>query len=347
MLKIKNEGIVLEPRELSFEAEGVLNPACVEKDGVVHMFYRAVAKGNFSSIGYCQIKDEKVVDRWNKPILSPEFDYEKHGTEDPRITFLEGQYYMLYTAYDGRNVRIAYATSQDLLSWEKQGLLSPSITYDLAEDIFRDSVADKQRYSYYERNFRAFNGDGVMLWEKDAMLFPKKIGGEYALIHRVMPGIQMCLFDSFDDLKNTNYWVSHLEKLNESIILDPKGKFETAYIGGGCPPVETKDGWLLIYHSVDVRNGKKIYQAAAALLDLDDPTKVIGRLHEPLFVPEEEWEKNGAVNNVVFPTGTILDDGGKLWIYYGAANIRIGVKSLILSDLLSELKVIENSNATD
>lgn len=339
MLEIKNEGIVIEPRELSFEAEGVLNPASVEKDGVIHMFYRAVAKGNFSSIGYCQIKDGEIVDRWNKPILAPEFDYEKYGMEDPRITFLEGQYYMLYTAFDGKNARIAYATSQDLINWTKMGLISPSITYDLAEDIFRDSVADRQRYSYFERNFRAFNGDGVILWEKDAMLFPKKIDGKYSLIHRIMPGIQVCLFDNFEDLKNMNYWVSHLENLNESILLDPKGKFETAYIGGGCPPIETKDGWILIYHSVDVVEGKKIYQAGAALLDLNDPRKEVGRLNEPLFYPKEDWEKRGVIDNVVFPTGTILDNNKRLWIYYGAADYCIGVKSVLLDDLLVELKV--------
>jgi len=221
------------------------------------------------------------------------------------------------------------------------GLLSPSITYDLAEDIFRDSVADKQRYSYFERNFRAFNGDGVMLWEKDAMLFPKKISGRYALIHRIMPGIQLCLFDDFDDLKNTNYWVKYLENLSENIILDPRGEFETAYIGGGCTPIETKDGWLLIYHCVDLKNGGKIYHAGAALLDLSDPRKVIGRLSHPLFSPNEGWEMDGTVNNVVFPTGAILYKDGKLWIYYGVADRRIGAKSIPINNLLHELVISE------
>ena len=337
MLEIKNEGIVLEPSKLAFEAEGVLNPACVEKDGIIHMFYRAVAKGNFSTIGYCQIKDTKVVERWDKPILVPEFDYEKGGVEDPRITLLDGTYYMLYTAYDGQNARIAYATSVDLMNWKKMGLLSPSITYDLAEDIFRDSVANRHRYSYFERVFRTFNGDNVMLWEKDSMLFPRKINGRYALIHRVMPGIQLCLFDSFSDLNNKNYWVDYLENLEENIILDPEGEFETAYIGGGCPPIETKKGWLLIYHSVDVEGGRKKYQAGAALLDLENPKKVLGRLKRPLFEPIEEWEKIGIVDNVVFPTGAIVLDG-VLYIYYGAADMRIGAKSMHLDELLKKLK---------
>ncbi|MFA5827943.1 MAG: pesticidal protein Cry7Aa [Candidatus Shapirobacteria bacterium] len=341
MLEIKNEGIVLEPSGLAFEAEGVLNPTCVKKDGVIHMFYRAVAKGNFSSIGYCQIKDGKVIERWNKPILRPEFEYEKHGMEDPRITFLEGTYYLFYTAYDGKNARIAYATSSDLINFEKKGLLSPSITYDLAEDIFRESVRDRQRYSFFEKAYRAYNGDDVLLWEKDALLFPKKFNGKYALIHRVLPGIQLCLFDSFDDLNNTNYWVSHLENLNRNIIMDPVGKHETAYIGGGCPPIETNDGWLFIYHSVDIVNGQERYQAAAALLDIRDPRIVIGRLTEPLFVPIEKWERIGNVNNVVFPTGAIVV-GDVLYIYYGSADKVIAGKSLLLEDLINKLKNNKN-----
>lgn len=341
MIEIKNEGIVLEPSELAFEAEGVLNPTCVEKDGVVHMFYRAVAKGNFSSIGYCQIRDEKVIERWNKPILQPEFEYEKHGMEDPRITFLDGTYYLFYTAYDGKNARIAYATSRDLVKFEKRGLLSPSITYDLAEDIFRESVRDRQRYSFFEKVYRAYNGDDVLLWEKDALLFPKKINGKYALIHRILPGIQLCLFDNFADLNNTNYWVSHLENLSTNIILDPVGEYETAYIGGGCPPIETKDGWLFIYHSVDIENGKKKYHAAAALLDKDNPYKVVGRLPYPLFSPKENWEIKGVVDNIVFPSGVVVKNNF-LYIYYGAADSKIGLVTVGINNLLNEIRLKED-----
>ena len=121
MVKVSNGEIVLESRtNLEFENEGVLNPACVEKDGIVHMFYRAVRRGGFSTIGYCQLKDNKVIYRSEKPILFPEYSYEKGGLEDPRITFLEGKYYLLYTAYDGLSALVAYATSSDLKTWTKK-----------------------------------------------------------------------------------------------------------------------------------------------------------------------------------------------------------------------------------
>ena len=144
MLEIKNEGIVLEPRDLPFEAEGVLNPACAEKDGVVHMFYRAVAKGNYSTVGHCVVRGNQVSDRSPLPIMVSEYQYESHGIEDPRITLIDGTYYMLYTAYDGNNAVVAYATSRDLINFGKKGVITPQISYDEAEDmwILKRFIAD-------------------------------------------------------------------------------------------------------------------------------------------------------------------------------------------------------------
>src|SRR3989338_5237329 len=131
MFRIKKEGIILRPTKRKFENEGVLNPACMQVGNEVHMFYRAVKKGNFSSIGYCRLEGPlKVVERSKKPILVPEHNYESHGIEDPRIVKIDGTYYMTYTGYDGKSVRISYATSTDLKNWKKKGPLIPKITYD-------------------------------------------------------------------------------------------------------------------------------------------------------------------------------------------------------------------------
>src|SRR3989338_5197840 len=144
MIAVKNEGIILEKTNLEFENKGVLNPACIQVDDITHMFYRAVNNNDVSSIGYCRLKDNKVVKRLKRPVLFPEYDYEKKGVEDPRITFLEGIYYLFYTAYDGKNALIAYATSTDLIHFTKQGIISPKISYDEAEDIFRNSKVSEQ-----------------------------------------------------------------------------------------------------------------------------------------------------------------------------------------------------------
>ena len=135
MLKLKKEGIILRPTKLEFENAGVLNPACIKVGNNVHMFYRAVKKGNISTIGYCKLEGPlKVVERLKKPLLSKEFSYESKGLEDPRIVEIDGTYYMTYIGYDGKAVRIAYATSKDLKKFEKKGVISPDIQYDEAED---------------------------------------------------------------------------------------------------------------------------------------------------------------------------------------------------------------------
>jgi beta-1,2-mannobiose phosphorylase / 1,2-beta-oligomannan phosphorylase len=336
MLKINDEGIILEKTNLEFENKAVLNPACIQLGDITHMFYRAVNQNDISSIGYCQLKDNKVVKRLKDPVLFPEFDYEEKGVEDPRITYLDGTYYLFYTAYDGKNSLVAYATSTDLVHFIKHGIISPKISYDKAENIFRYSNIN-QKYIFFEKYTKEFGGFDILLWEKDASLFPKKINGKYALIHRILPGIQLIYFNDFSQLHELSYWKNYLRDLDKYIILDPKLDFESRNIGGGCPPIETKDGWLLIYHAIEDNTEGKIYRASAALLDLNDPTKVIGRLKEPLFSPEESWEKEGFVNNIVFPSGAVVKNK-KLYIYYGAADTIIAVKSLNLEELLKELK---------
>src|SRR3989338_8340177 len=159
MLKVKKEGVVLEKTRLEFENQSVLNPACVQDGYHVHMFYRAVKKGNYSSIGYCRLEGPlKVIERAKKPVVVPKYKYESHGIEDPRIVQLDGMYYMFYTAYDGKNALAAYAVSKDLKKFEKRGILSPKISYDQAEDIFRHEKEKhgglKDRYFFFESYYK-------------------------------------------------------------------------------------------------------------------------------------------------------------------------------------------------
>lgn len=335
MVNVRDGGVVLRKRPFEFESNGVLNPGCIEHDGVTHMFYRAVRDGNYSSIGYCQLNGKEIIKRLGYPIIVPEHDYEKHGVEDPRITKIGDTFYILYTAYDGFNARVAYATSKNMLHFEKHGLISPQISYDEAEDIF-NKTGVSEKYIFFESQLREINGDGIMLWEKDAVLFPEKINGKFAMLHRILPGIQIAYFENFSDLR-IGYWKKYLSELNKHVVMDPKYPHENRYIGSGCPPIKTEIGWLLIYHTVEVTLTERIYHASAALLDLKNPGKVIARLQKPLFSPTETWEKKGVVNNVVFPTGAIQKNDD-LYIYYGAADDCIGLKIVSISELLTELK---------
>lgn len=336
MIKVKKEGIVLRPTNLNFENEAVLNPGCIKVGNEVHMFYRAYSKKNLSTIGYCKLKGPlKVVERMEEPLLCPEHKYEKN-LEDPRVVFLNGKYYLTYAAYDGYNLRIAYATSKDLKNWKKGGIILPDMTYDEVEDHFRHCKKQlKERYFLFESYFKDIVGKKVLLWNKDHFFFPKKIKGKFALIHRILPDMQVIYFKDFKDITK-RFWINYLKNLSKYVVLESTYWYESRNIGGGCPPIETDKGWLIIYHAVDDMYRGKIYRAGAALLDKKDPTKVIGHLDYPLFGPSKRWEKSGYMDNVVFPSGAAVF-GKKLYIYYGAADKYIAAASLNLKELIKEL----------
>ncbi|MDN5203912.1 hypothetical protein QQ008_21145 [Fulvivirgaceae bacterium BMA10] len=327
---------------MKFEDEGVFNPACIKAGENIHMFYRATRKENYSTLGYCLLENPlKIKHRYDKPVLLPEDGIK--GIEDPRITKIDDTYYLTYTVYDGVNARGALATSKDLKIFCKEGFLTPEFTY---EEFKRLAEVDSKVREKYFRHFELYRERGLLndgkkrpkllIWDKNVIFFPKKINGKLAYLHRIRPGIQLVLINSLKDLSR-EFWEQYFMNFSNYIVLDPKYQFEASYIGGGCPPIETKDGWLLIYHAVQDTPKGYVYSAGAALLDLKDPTKEIGRLRTPLFSPKLKWEKEGVVNNVVFPTGAIMQDD-TLYIYYGAADERIGVASTKLSELLDKLK---------
>ncbi|MFZ4520940.1 MAG: pesticidal protein Cry7Aa [Bacteroidales bacterium] len=339
MIEVKKEGIILSKTDLEFENESVLNPAAIREGDNVHLFYRAVRKGNNSTIGYCRLDGPlTVAERWDKPIMVPELDFETQGVEDPRIVKIDDLYYMSYTGYDGINARGAVATSKDMIHFKKQGIVVPPITY--AEFVFLAESAGKVNENYY-RNQKFYYQEAdpekkMLLWDKNVVFFPRRINGNLVFLHRIRPGIQLATVKNIKDLTK-EFWTEYFLNLQDHIVLDPVHGHESSYIGGGCPPIETEHGWLLIYHGVEDTNKGLIYSAcAAALLDLDDPTKEIARLPYALFSPEYEWEKRGEVNNVVFPTGTALF-GDTLFIYYGAADTHIACASVSLSALMTEL----------
>lgn len=338
MIKVKKEGIILSKTELEFENEGVLNPAIIREGDSVHIFYRAVQLWNQSTIGYCRLDGPlNVAERWDKPIMVPEFDYESQGVEDPRIVKIDDTYYMTYTGYDGVNARGALATSKDLKHFKKQGLIVPPMSY--AHFVFLVESAGKVNESYYHNHKFYYQesdpDEKIMLWDKNVVFFPRRINGNLVFLHRIRPGIQLVSVKSLKDLTN-EFWEEYFHNFQDHIVMDPVLEHESDYIGSGCPPIETEHGWLLIYHGVQDTDKGLVYSCNAALLDLNDPRKEIARLPYALFSPEHKWELIGDVNNVVFPTGTALF-GDTLFIYYGAADSHVACASLSLSALLAEL----------
>jgi predicted GH43/DUF377 family glycosyl hydrolase len=336
MIKIKKHGIILRPSELSFENKAVLNPRIYQDGNNVHMLYRAIDNDGKSCLGYARFEGpEKLVERWEKPFLYPKLKEEKCGIEDPRIVKIEDTFYVTYVVHDGKNALTAYSSGTDFFNLERGGIISPKIKYHEASKIFAFSKL-KDEYYFFESFYQEYGGKDILIWHKDVFLFPEKIDDKFVLIQRILPDVQLMNFEDFGELKEKYFWVHYLMELAKNVVLESEQGFELRHVGGGAPPVRTDEGWLMIYHGVQEFNKTRIYRAGAALLDLDDPRKVIARLPYPLFSPEQGYELNGVVDNVVFPTGTAIFDRD-LYIYYGAADHYIGLVSMNLDELLGEL----------
>ena len=338
MVQVKKEGIVIKKSELDFECEGVLNPAVVVNSEGIHFFFRAVGKGNYSTIGYCKLSSPLTVsERLDTPVLFPQFEYECQGVEDPRIVKIDNLYYLSYTAYNGVNALGALAVSKDLQHFEKLGIIVPQLTYEEFNHLTVANDSLNEKYLRYNGNagIAERNGKKLFLWDKNVIFFPRRINKKIYFLHRVKPEIQIVAINKLEEL-TPEFWQHYFLHLTDHIVMAPKHKHEVSYIGGGCPPIETKEGWLLIYHGVHDTVKGYVYTACAALVDLENPQKELARLPYALFKPDQEWELNGEVNNVCFPTGTVMVND-TLYIYYGAADEQIACASVSISELLNEL----------
>lgn len=237
-----------------------------------------------SRLGYAVSTDGIHFNRLRKPIIINDQPYEGRGCEDPRVVKIDDTYYMLYVAYNGKQKedwRICLASSKNLISWEKHGI-----------------VLDEPN--------------------KNASLFPEKINGKYVMLHRRYPAIWIAFSE---DLKE---WHDHTP-----VLTPVKGTWQSVRVGIAGPPFKTKDGWFLIYHGVDEHN---TYRLGAALLDAEDPRRVLARQEEPILEPELPWERNGYTPNVVFSCGQAVK-GDDIYVYYAGADSAIGVAYLNMADI--------------
>jgi beta-1,2-mannobiose phosphorylase / 1,2-beta-oligomannan phosphorylase len=341
MIKVEKYGIILSPTELEFENNAVFNPGIFQDGNIVHIFYRAVQNGNFSTIGHAIAEGPlNITSRKTYPIITRDFDYECHGVEDARIVKIEEVFYLTYTSYDGHNALGSLATSTDLIHFDKKGIITPQIKYEDFENIIK-KFSDEELNQKYHQFYKLFLKSGFLedkklyINDKDVVFFPRKIDNQFAMLHRIWPGIQIVKFNHWDELTE-DFWIDYFNHLPEHIVLDPKGEFDINYLGAGGPPIETDLGWLLIYHGVQETSVGRTYHAMAALLDIDHPQTELARLEYPIFSPTKDWEKVGEVNNVVFPSGNAIFDDD-LYIYYGAADHHIAVAKVSMHELLLEL----------
>jgi len=313
---------ILEPRGDGWESIEVYNPAAVCIDGEIHLLYRAVGEytGYVSRLGHA-IFDENLdlVERCDGPCFLPDLELWEMSVEDARLTPLEGRLYMTY---------VITPTPCPPSAVRRRLGIPP-----LPQARTRIALAEVA----YESGHMSFQRLGVITPyaanERDTVLFPEKIGGQYAALHRPsnwigpdyptdIPGIW---FAYLDDLPGGMY--------GHRLVMKPEQCWESTKMGAGPPPVKTEKGWLLIYHG---RDENLVYRAGAALLDLEEPWKVIARTPEPILEPEEEYEKVGDVPNVVFPEGAVAI-GNELLVFYGGADQVCCVASVHLDEFVDYL----------
>jgi predicted GH43/DUF377 family glycosyl hydrolase len=344
--------MIMEPEPGNpHEVGGVLNPGAVRgPDGELYLFPRLVAKGNYSRIGIARVRfndagDPTGVERLGIA-LEPEARYELRpgggGCEDPRVTLVEPlkRYIMTYTAFSSQGPRIAMAESEDLFHWKRLGLA----TYAHWHGIELGNVDDK-----------------------DASLFPVAIPDstgklELGMLHRpLFPGTRpketACQPETrLVDLDRESIWISYCpaalkngapDRLRQFTshhrLATPVSAWERLKIGAGTPPILTKHGWLVVYHGVSempVTGGGHplCYSAGVMVLSKQHPRLIRYRSVQPVLTPTLPEERDGAVANVVFPTGIDRrDDLGtpdRFDVYYGMADNRIGVARFDLPERL-------------
>lgn len=185
------------------------------------------------------------------------------------------------------------------------------------------------------KDFKSFERKGIVCppEDKDAAMFPRRIDNRWALVHRPVSGT--C----------ANIWISYSTDLkhwgDSKVALEARSGawWDANKIGLSPPPLETPEGWLFIYHGVRVTAGGCLYRLGLALMDLDDPTKLIRRGREWVFAPVEPYERVGDVNDVVFPCGYTHDAAsGEIKMYYGAADTCIALATGNSNELLDWLK---------
>jgi predicted GH43/DUF377 family glycosyl hydrolase len=303
-LKRSPRNPILEPEpKHSWESKAVFNPGALYEDGKVHLVYRAVSEDDTSVLGYAASSDGFTFDeRLDKPIYRPRRKFEKKGCEDPRLTRFDDTIYMCYTAFDGHLPRVALTSiaTSDFLA-KRWRWARPVLISPPGKD------------------------------DKDAAIFPKKIKDKYAVLHRLGTSIWLDLVDSLDFEEEK--WIK-----GTIIMSRRREKPPVEKIGIATPPIETKSGWLLLYHTVAKKDDKLCYYVSAALLELDNPAHVIARRKTPLLSPEMPYEREGEVANVVFPCGAVVIND-RLFVYYGGADKVIGVATVTLSEVLEGLSL--------
>lgn len=282
------------------EAEAVFNPTVARFSGRIVMLYRAVSKPvprspyesiRLSTIFYSESEDG-VGFRSRRMLIGPEYPWESYAAEDPRVTALNGTYFITYTAVSSipprpDTVRLALALTEDFSRVTKVGVVCP------------------------------YNS-------KAGFVFPRRYDGAHLLAVTVNPDLPpsrvvLVRFNKLGDLRDPEFWSSAIVEAKTLF----QGTSERPFVELGTPPVELDSYWLLFVPDIVYEGGHfREFRIKAVLLDKDDPSRVVGTSRRPLLVPTLEYELTFAepLRGVAFPSGALRTNDGRILLYYGAAD---------------------------
>ncbi|MBN2136254.1 MAG: hypothetical protein JW720_00455 [Sedimentisphaerales bacterium] len=294
---------ILSVRDWPYRANSVFNAAAAVVEGKTVLLVRVE---DFRGISHLTVaRSNDGIGGWQidtSPTLAPDpmnHPEEIWGVEDPRLTWVGelNSWLVAYTSYSRSGPLVSLARTVDFREFTRLGPVMPP------ED-------------------------------KDAALFPVRIEGRWAMLHRPVakhPVMSADIWISYSpDLK---HWGDHKE-----VIRARQGAWwDAVKIGLSTPPLETAEGWLILYHGVRSTASGAIYRLGMALLDLEDPTRVIRRSDEWVFGPKTHYEREGDVDDVVFPCGWTTVDN-RIMMYYGAADSCIALATAKVDELLDFLR---------
>ena len=313
VIKRHEKNPILTADNIPYEATLVFNAGVTKYQGKYVMVFRNdynyTKTGPFgfegTNLGLAFSDDGINWDVQKKPCFDFK-DEEIIRAYDPRLTVIDGKCYMCFAVDTKHGLRGGIATTEDFENFE----------------VLHMTVPDNRNMA----------------------LFPEKINDKFVRFERPFPVYSRGGQDRFD------MWISESPDMkywgNSKLLLAVENvPFANDKIGPAAPPIKTEKGWLTVFHAVDLdstrgKNGweaswKKRYTAGIMLLDLEDPSKIIGMSKQPLIAPEVKYERDGFRNDVIFPGGMILEDSGEVKIYYGAADTVECVATADVNDLIS------------
>lgn len=328
---------ILSPNEKNdWESLVTCNPGVYYDNGIFYMLYRAAGKDKDHIIrfGLATSKDGFAFERVSdQPVFSPnENNFDSGCVEDARIVKFDDEFYITY-AYRPFPPGQYWKFEHDVVSVPKCGTDAPVA---IKRNLGNTGLAVTTDFKEYRRLGRITS---PILDDRDVILFPEKINGQYVLLHRPKQYVGKDYGVDFPSI-----WIKFSEdildwedKESHLLLAGVKGTWEEK-IGGSTPPLRTKDGWLVIYHGV-ADGGLGYYRVGAVLLDLDNPLKIIAKAPDFIMEPEFDYEIEGYYKGCVFPTGNVIVDN-TLYVYYGAADKYVGVATCDVNKLIKSFKKV-------